>query len=102
MRQFDLVDNPSTKSRGHAPYFIVLQSHHLDELGSVVIAPVVRDAARALTVLDIPLAFRGEAFVIALSEIASVDRGLLKSSRGSASEHEDEIRRGLERLLTGF
>ena len=29
MRQFDILDNPSIRSRAVAPYVVVLQSHHL-------------------------------------------------------------------------
>jgi toxin CcdB len=102
VRQFDLIDNPSQTSRAHAPYFLVLQSHHLQNLDSVVVAPVLRDAQRTMTALDLKVDVFGEPVVIALGELFSIERSLLKPSRGSLAEHEDPIRRGLDRLLTGF
>ena len=102
MRQFDLIPNPSERSRAYAPYFVVLQSHHLEVLDSVVVEPVLRDAARQMTSLDIAIEVRGETMVVALGEIFALERNLVRSSTGSISEHEDAMRRGLERLLGGF
>ena len=102
MRQFDVVDNPSEHSRGHAPYFVVLQSHYLTTLDSVVVAPVVRDATRAVSTLDLPLEVDGEALVLSVGELFSIERALLKAAHGSVAEHEDAIRRALDRVFTGF
>ncbi|MBL8770772.1 MAG: CcdB family protein [Phenylobacterium sp.] len=102
MRQFDVVDNPSERSRAHAPYFVVLQSHHLHQLDSVVVAPVLRDAARTMSALDLEVDLLGERLVIALGEVFSLERAGLKGTRGSLAGHEDAIRRGLDRLFTGF
>jgi toxin CcdB len=102
VRQFDLVDNPSDRSGQRAPYFVVLQSHYLGQLDSVVVAPVLRDARRAISSLDVEADLLGEKLVIALGEIFSIERGQLKAVRGSAKDQEDAIRRGLDRLFTGF
>lgn len=102
MRQFDVVDNPSERSRGHAPCFVVLQSHHLHQLDSVVVAPVLRDAERALSSLDLEVEVFGEPLVVALGEIFSLETHVLKGARGSLANREDDIRRGLDRLFTGF
>ncbi|WP_374571769.1 CcdB family protein [Phenylobacterium sp.] len=48
MRQFDVYANPSKVSVRFAPYLVVLQSHHLQGLDSVIVAPILRDAERAL------------------------------------------------------
>ena len=102
MRQFDVFENPSEASRAYAPYLVVLQSHHLAALDSVVLAPVVRDADRPLSPLDVGVAVRGEVLTLAISELASTPRSILKTYVFTAAEHEDAIRRALDRLFTGF
>ena len=102
MRQFDVVENPSKQSRRHAPYFAVLQSHYLTPLESVLVAPIVRDATRAISVLDVEIELDGEQLVLTIGELFSIDRGLLRTIRGSFADHEDAIRRAIGRAFTGF
>lgn len=102
MRQFDAIENPSPTGRAYAPYLVVLQSHHLDPLDSVVLAPAVRDAKRPLTPLDVPVQISGEPLIVALAEMASVHRQGLGPPVESLGSHEDAFRRALERLFTGF
>lgn len=100
MRQFDVYANPSANTRGYASYVVVLQSHYA-ELETIVIAPLVTDA-RELDPIDIALEFNNQGFVLAISELGSVSRTRLRRRLGSLSEHEDSIRRALERLFSGF
>lgn len=102
VRQFDVYPNPSDTSATFAPFIVALQSHHLNPIDTVVVAPMVRDAQTALAPLDAPLEFNGELLVIAIAEIGVVGRNLLRRKVGDASAHEDAIRRALERLFTGF
>ncbi|HKP78478.1 MAG TPA: CcdB family protein [Phenylobacterium sp.] len=71
MRQFDVVENPSERSRPHAPYFVVLQSHHLEPLDSVVVAPLLRDAKRSMSSLDLDMEVMGERLVLAVGELSA-------------------------------
>ena len=100
MRQFDVCPNPSGATRAYAPYVVVLQSHYLD-LETIAIAPLVTDA-RPLEPIDLAVELNGEPFVLAISEIGSVSRTRLKRRLGSLTEYEDDIRRALERLFSGF
>lgn len=102
MRQFDVLENPNPASRRHAPFVAVLQSHHLDPLDTIVLAPLVRDVARSVSLIDVPLEFRGEPLVRVVAELAGVRREGLGRVLGSIGEHEDAFRRSLDRLLTGF
>jgi toxin CcdB len=102
LRQFDLVANPSIRSRAHAPYFVILQSHHLEALETVIVAPVVRDAQRSDAALDVAIEVDGERLVITMAELFSMERELLARAIGSVAVHEDQIRRALERVFTGF
>lgn len=102
MRQFDAVLNPSKATAHIAPYLVILQSHHLDGLDSVVVAPAVRDAKRALTIFEIALDIGGEPFTLVIPEMFSIERARLPRAQASVAAHEDEIRRALDRLFTGF
>ena len=102
MRQFDVFENPSQRSRDYAPYLIILQSHHLDPLQTVMVAPVVRDADRPLMDLDVPIEVAGESLMIAMTEMASLDRQQLRQLVSNADILEDSIRRAIERIFTGF
>lgn len=97
-----MLANPSTLTATYAPYLVVLQSHHLAPLDSVILAPVVRDAERALSPVDVAVEIGGEALVLAVSELASVHRANLGRTIASVADHEDAIRRALDRVFTGF
>ena len=102
MRQFDVLPNPNPETRHYAPLVVVLQSHHLDPLDTVFLAPLVRDAKRSVSSVDIPLEFQGERLVLVVAEAAGIPRQGLGMAQGNIAEHEDDIRRALERLFTGF
>jgi len=102
VRQFDVVENPDPETRRYSPFLVVLQSHHLDPIETIFLAPLVNDAARPVSPVDIPLEFNGHRLVMAIGEAAGVPRSGLGRALGSAKEHEDAIRRAFERLLGGF
>jgi toxin CcdB len=99
MRQFDVVPNPSNSSRSYAPYVLVLQSHYV-ELDTTVVAPIARD--KTPSDLEVAVEIRGESLVVALTELAAVRTASLRGTVSSLRDFEDEIRRALERLFTGF
>jgi toxin CcdB len=102
LRQFDVLENPNPASRGYAPFLIVLQSHHLAPLETVFVAPLVNDARRVLSALDVPVAFIGQSLTVAIAEAAGVPRASVGQRKGSLASYEDDIRRAFERLLSGF
>lgn len=102
MRQFDVYENPSKGSRAFAPYLVVLQSHHFAPLDTVIVAPIVADGESGVPQLEVPVAVRGEDLFVALQELSYFDRTALRVKVSDVSEHEDEIRRAIERIFTGF
>ena len=99
MRQFDAYLNPSPESRKVAPFLVVLSSHHLHE---VVVAPAVNDAKRQVSGLEIGVEIDGQPLMLVVSEPFSLTASLLRSRATNLLTHEDEIRRALDRLFTGF
>lgn len=102
MRQFDVLENPNPETARHSPFLVVLQSHHLEPLDTVLLAPLVNDARRALSPLDIAVEFQGGTYFLAVAEAAGVPKAGFGRPIGSVVEHEDAIRRAVERLFTGF
>ena len=102
MRQFDAYQNPSPEAREIAPYLVVLSSHHLRGFSEVVVAPAVNDAMRLVGDLELPVEIQGEALTLLISELFSIAATNLRRRAESLAEHEDAIRRALDRLFTGF
>jgi toxin CcdB len=102
VRQFDAYQNPSSDARHVAPYLVVLSSHHLRGFSEVIVAPAVNDATRIVGELEIPVEIEGEALTLLVSELFSLTATTLRRRVESLAEHEDDIRRALDRLFTGF
>lgn len=88
MRQFDLYENPVAAMPGAVPFVVVLPSHHAAGLTEAIIAPVMRGRTAILLVS-----------VTGMIAIRQID---LRRKAGSLAHHEDDIRRALDRLFTGF
>ena len=102
IRQFDLLENPSSRSRALYPYVVVLQSHLLAASNLTVVAPVLPGEALAVTLTSVAFDFQGRRFVLLAGEPMSVDAHQLGRALGSLAAYEDEIRRALDRVFTGF
>ena len=99
MRQFQVFANPSLASRAFAPFVIVLQSHYLP-IETVVVAPIVIDATSLG--LDIPVIVEGRHLHIAMSELSNIPTAPLRRMVADLAAYEDDIRRAIDRLFTGF
>lgn len=102
MRQFDVVRNPKADRQPHAPFLVSLQSHYLDGFDTVVIAPMIDAAARVPTRVDVFVEFEGRRLLVAVSELTSTALAGHLRIIGDLKTHEDDIRRALDRLFTGF
>jgi toxin CcdB len=103
IRQFDVFINPGASTRSKAPYVVVLQSHLFEALSTVIVAPLMRigtpsDDSKVL----IEVEFAGERVVMNAALLANIEHRMLGRSRGSLQIYEDDIRRALDRLFTGF
>jgi toxin CcdB len=103
MRQFDVALNPDAGKRPAAPYLVILQSHLLYGLPTVIVAPLRRaDTVEGITDLQTPVSFDGDDYALMVAEMAHIPTRLLGDSVGSIAAYEDAIRRALDRLFTGF
>jgi len=85
-----------------APFLVVLSSHHLLDLSEVVVAPAVNDANRTVGDLEVGVEIAEKSLTLVISELFSLSANALRQRAGSLAEHEDDIRRALDRLFTGF
>ena len=103
MRQFDVFENPSQRSRPIAPYVVAPQSHLLVGIPTILVAPLIRDDGRSnYSAISIVAPLRGGSFIVQISELSALDPALLRRPVGDLRGHEDAIRRALDRLFTGF
>ena len=102
MKQFDFVENPSPQMRQAAPYVIILSSHLFSDLTEVVVAPIVRPGLLTASDFDVPVIVDGDWHLVSVIGLAAISSARLKRRVGSLLTHEDNIRRALDRLFTGF
>ena len=103
IRQFSVHTNPGPGSAEDAPFMCVLQSHYLEAVDTVVVAPMLKGrVASTPSQVAVPVVFDGTDYLLDVSLLANVDRGDLRRPAGSLLSYEDDIRRALDRLFTGF
>ena len=103
MRQFDVFPNPSPRARAEIPYVVTLQSHFLSNCPTQLVAPlIIADAHSAYSEVSVQVKVMGSDFSLTLTELSSLKVSLLREAIGSLTTYEDDIRRALDRLFTGF
>ncbi len=103
IRQFDVFDNPSERLRSQAPYIVTIQSHFLDALRTRVVAPLFRpEAMPPERGLILPVQFDGTILSLNIAMMANIEAHLLRRPRRTLIDYEIDIRRAIDRLLTGF
>lgn len=102
IRQFDVHANAGAWG-DDAPYICVLQSHYLDGLDTIVVAPLLRVKAPSThSQVAVPVTFAAQPLLVDTSLLANIELRTLGRRVGSLIESEYEIRRALDRLFTGF
>ncbi len=80
-----------------------MQSHFVEEMPTALIAPLIREPRSGdFTRVSVAVRLNDESLYLSLAEMAPILRSDLKRSVGTLKPHEDDIRRALDRLFTGF
>ncbi len=85
-----------------APFLVMLSSHHLHDLTEVVAAPAICDAAKTIGAVEVGVVIQDQSLALVVSDLFSLPAHRLKRPIGSLADQEDDIRRALDRLFTGF
>jgi toxin CcdB len=102
LRQYEVFDNPSSRSRSIAPYVVVLQSHLGEGLPSAIAAPLlVASRAERFPYLSNPVRFRDSDLVLSMYELANFDQRQLRDALGDLTEYHEDIVLGLQRIFIG-
>tara|TARA_R110002051_G_scaffold27194_4_gene65637 strand:+ start:474 stop:680 length:207 start_codon:yes stop_codon:yes gene_type:complete len=68
-----------------------------------VVAPLIlATAARTSSQAAVPILFNDVNYLLDVTLVANIERKGLRLRVGSLLSHEDDIRRALDRLFTGF
>lgn len=101
-RQFDVVTNPESKRRPKAPFMIVLQSHHLP-MQTTIIAPIrLMEDTEGLSEVEVPVSVHDTCYAVMVSELAHLPTHMVGRTIDNLAGYEDDLRRALDRLFTGF
>ncbi|HYW75976.1 MAG TPA: CcdB family protein [Gammaproteobacteria bacterium] len=102
MCQFDVLTNSDSQSARWAPYLVVLQHDLLSDLGTVVVAPLVREgeSPRPLRGLNPVVEFCGERLVVSTQELAGVSRRDLGAVAGTLQTARDALITAVDLLFT--
>lgn len=102
IRQFDILRNPEGSRRPTVPYILVLQSHHTP-MATTIVAPIRRKAeAEGHADVEVPVSVMEENCAVMVAELAHLPSRMLGRTIANLAGHEDDIRRALDRLFTGF
>jgi len=70
---------------------------------TVIVAPVLRTEARVpYSRTSVRLTFREEILFASVAELIAIERGTMTHALGNLLEFEDDLRRALDLVFTGF
>lgn len=104
MRQFDVLHNLDPQASSWAPYVLVLQADLLDELQTVVVAPLILAAnfSRPARVLNPVFDVGGEPLVLLAAELAGISRHVLGERVGSLASEREAVVAAIDLLFAGI
>lgn len=103
IRQFDIHRTPKSRGSDAAPFLCVLQSHYLEAVDTVIVAPLIKASALATpSQVAVPVSIQGEDYLLDVALMANIQRRGLGPAVANLVAHEDDIRRALDRLFSGF
>lgn len=88
--------------RGAVPFVVVLSSHLLAGLTEVIVAPVLAGRSAPLNAFEIQIEHNEATLLISVTGMTAIRQRDLRRRTGSLAAYEDDIRRAVDRLFTGF
>jgi len=102
--RFDVLRNPSRRSRQRVPYLLDVQADLLESLATRLVVPLVAPADFGPPVERLNPVFRvgGRNYVMATAEMAAVPRKSLGGRAGTLEGHATEVLAAIDFLISGF
>jgi hypothetical protein len=102
LRQFDVVPNPSLRTRATHPYFVVLQSDLLEDFATRIVAPLIPPAKiKYLEKLLPQVKVGGKNYVVAIPDLGPIPAKLLKPAVANLETERYRLLAALDLLFTG-
>ena len=103
--QFDVYQNPSTKTRKVFPYIVDVQSPYISEIATRIVIPLAKlqnfknESMKGLTP---EIEYQGVRLLLLTPQIASIPSNILKNPIGSLSHFRNEIIAALDFAITSI
>ena len=101
MHQYDVFENPSSRTRKQMPYLLVLQSDLVSETEAVIVAPLTTSVEQKGSRLYPEFAIRNEKYTMLTPDLASVPRRALTQPVTNLAPEWSRITAALDILFTG-
>ena len=104
MAQFDVYNNPNSRTKKSYPYLLDIQNPILSDIATRIVIPLGKFHQfnnLAMKNLTPEIIFGDEKFLLLTPQIASVPGNLLKDPIGSLKSLRDEIIASLDFAITG-
>ena len=103
--QFDVYENPSSKTKKFFPYVVDIQNPYISEIATRIVIPLGKlqnfknESMKGLTP---DIEYDGEKLLLLTPQIASVPAKTLKNPIGSLSHLRNEIISAIDFSITGI
>lgn len=102
MRQYDVYENPSPRTRKLIPYLLVLQSDLVSETEAVIVAPLSQSVGSKGSRLYPEFAIGSGQYMMLTPDLASVPRLALKERVANLAKDWNRITAAVDILFTGI
>ena len=105
MRRFDIYRNESSQTARRFPLLLVLQSDLLQQLTTVVVAPLGRASmvgGKVVETLAPTLNVDGNSWVLYTPELAAIPTSRLRKRVGNLEDQREHIVRAIDFLFSGI
>lgn len=100
MAQFDVYNNPGSRTSKQAPYLVEVQGRFVESLTTCVVIPLVgKEYFSGATVLNPVILVNGVEYLLSTAEITAVLRSILGRPVVSVHGQRAEIVAAIDRLL---
>lgn len=105
MKRFDVYRNETSQTSRKFPFFLVLQSDLLEQLTTLVVAPLGRASivgGKLVDTLAPTLNVEGDSLVLYTSELAAIPRSILRKRVANLEDQRESIVRAIDFLFSGI